>query len=366
MSRVGELYLQSAARATLPFRRLYFDTEPLTNGGWPLVSGQFTFCLDMATTMGAEICVPAAALHERSEQYIRETLAAFDAVRAKAKEAQKDVQSLGLTATLRLPTEDELRGRYADVERAAVARFRVQQVPYASRSLDEIFRMAVARDLTFEEKKGGVVGLQDCVILLSALEHVKANRVPSAFVSNDGIFSKISMLAPTGAGTDVQLVRGLTALELILKEAVDATFNADFSRLWDETTGRIKQALTARGTEIQRFLEQNIDPAQAEALFVGRLVSLGPLAIDGFGAIRPDLAGEANDPVRFSCDLSVSYSGTVEEQRFSLDQLIGGRTVGELSPPEKVVRDRSAIVELGAQIDADYTNLKLLSARIRA
>lgn len=103
------------------------------------------------------------------------------------------------------------------------------------------------------------------------------------------------------------------------------------------------------------FLNTKLDPAQVERLFIGKLISLGPPDIQSFGAIRPDLAGEANDPIQFSCDVIVSYAAIVEEQRFSLEYLVGGQMTAEQSPPEDVVRTLSTVAELSAQIDADYT-----------
>jgi hypothetical protein len=97
--------------------------------------------------------VPEPALHERSEQWMRETLAALSETTTKAKGAQKALKSVGLELSLQSPTEDLLRSKYADAEQNALKRDRLQQIPYPSRPLDEIFRMAVAREFTFEEKK---------------------------------------------------------------------------------------------------------------------------------------------------------------------------------------------------------------------
>ena len=47
-----------------------------------------------------------------------------------------------------------------------------QQIACAEGPLDEIFRMAVARDSLFEQKGDHVVGLQDCVIALSILDRL--------------------------------------------------------------------------------------------------------------------------------------------------------------------------------------------------
>ena len=366
MSRFGDLYWVAVAKSTPPVRRIYFDTEPLRRGNWPFDSTTLGYYLLMASNMGIVLCVPDPSLHERAEQWIRETLAAIVATSEKATTAQKALKSAGLELTLQSPTEHQLRVSYAEAEREALQIYRLQRIPYASRPLDEIFRMAVARDLTFQERKDGVVGLQDCVILLSVLDHLKTNPVPSAFVSNDRIFTEISNTAL--GSSELRLIRGLTELEQILDAAVEASFNADFRRMWEYLTTRIRALLNEHRDEIQRFIEQNIDTAELEKLFSGRIVSKEPPTIKQFGAIHPEMQGEADDPLLFSCDATVSYTANLEERLTTLASLLGAQSDAELSQfsSQIVSRERSAVVDLTAQINPDYTNLRLNAARIRA
>jgi hypothetical protein len=141
--------------------------------------------------------------------------------------------------------------------------------------------------------------------------------------------------------------------------------------MWEYLTTRITALLNEHRDEIQRFIEQNIDTAELEKLFVGRVVSSGPPAIERFGAIHPELKGEADDPLLFSCDVTVSYTANVEERLerlITLASLMGSPSAAELSQfgSQVVSRERSATVELSAQINPDYTNLQLRAARIRA
>ena len=119
---------------------------------WPFVSKQLAFCLTLASTMGAQICIPDAALHERAEQWIRGTLTTLSELQAKRTDAQWVLQSVGLSVSLQVPTEEELRGKYAVAERAALADYRVERIRHSSHPLREVFNMAVARGFTFEEK----------------------------------------------------------------------------------------------------------------------------------------------------------------------------------------------------------------------
>lgn len=110
-----------------------------------------------------------APVLERSAHWIRETVAALSSVQAKAQSVQNSLRLVTLKASVEVPSSDEVRSKFADAELNAIRHFNVHPVPYPQRALREVFQMAVARGFTFEEKKDGVVGLQDCVILLLCL-----------------------------------------------------------------------------------------------------------------------------------------------------------------------------------------------------
>jgi len=366
MSRGSNLYWQAAAKATPPFRRLYLDTEPLRCGDWPRMSNQLGFCLRVAGHMGVGLYIPEPALYERNEQWIREALAKLEVGRAEVKDARKYVQPLGASVSFEVPVEAEIRTRYASVQQKALAEFRIRGVPYASRPLDEVFRMAVQRVFTFEDSKAGVVGLQDCVILLSVLDHLCANPASAALVSNDAVFSRIPALTPEGV--DLHPISGLAALEKTLDEAVSAALSAELTRWWTEEAERIRQVLTTQHGRIRGFLEESIGSSEIEKLFVGRVLAVEPPTIESLGRIRPELAGLADEPLRFSCDLRVSYTATVEQQFSSLlAALVGGQQPPtESTPARQTTEHRTVTIELGAQVSPDYSNLALQTAHLRA
>ncbi len=314
--------------------------------------------------MGVELYIPEPALYERAEQGIRRALDELAAAWAKAKAAGKALRCFGAAVVLQAPAEAELRTRYTSAEQEALKSFHIQLTPYASRPLDEVFRMAVTRGFTFEGKGSGVVGLQDCVILLSVFDHLRANPTSAALVSKDEVFSRIPALAPTGI--ELRLISGLTALNEVLDKAHHAAFSAEFKQWFTEETERITQLLTTHREKIQNFLELNIDPSEVEKVFSGSILSTQPPTIEHFGIIRPELEGAVGEPLRFSCDVSVSYTAIVEQRFSSLAALLGQQPPLEPSPPVQVTEHRTVTVELAAQISPDYTNLTLQTARIRS
>jgi hypothetical protein len=363
MARPRDLFWQAAAKATPPVRRLYFDTEPLRHGDWPFMSNQFKFCLRLADAMNVELYIPQPALYERAEQGIREALAEVGAAEEKAKTAGKALRRFGAAVEFRAPAEAELRASYEQVQQAALREFHIRQASHTSRELDDVFRMAVARDFTFEHTKHGVVGLQDCVILLSVFDHLRANPTSAALVSNDAVFSRIPKLVPPGV--ELRHILGLTALSEVLDKATHAAFGIEFEQWWAKETDRLKQALETHRDKIKEFLEETIDPTELGKVFgFGNILAIQQLTIKGFDGIRPGLEGGTDERQVFSCDASVSYTATIERS-VSLASLLGQQPLAESPPPILANEHRTITIELTAKISRDYADLTLETARIR-
>ena len=117
--KIDEIYKRAAVAMRPPVHRLYFDTQAVRSGGWPIAGAQLERCLTLAWAMGIEPCMPAPALHERMEQWVRETLSALDTAGAKAKAARDALQLFGLEASVvfRGPEEAELRRSYEEASR---------------------------------------------------------------------------------------------------------------------------------------------------------------------------------------------------------------------------------------------------------
>lgn len=67
------LFKKAAQNAVLPFRRLYFDTEPLRAGGWPRPSKQLSGVLGLANLMQVDLRLPEPVRMEREAQWLRDT-----------------------------------------------------------------------------------------------------------------------------------------------------------------------------------------------------------------------------------------------------------------------------------------------------
>jgi len=372
MSTARDLYWQAVGKVTPPVTRLYFDTEALRYGNWPFTSKQFAFVLEVAHAMGVELFIPEPALYERAEQWMKEARSRLDTARAKVKDALGFVQPLGAAIPFEAPGEAALRTSYASASQRALNRFKVKSAPYGSRPIAEVFQWAVQRAFTFQDTQRGVVGLQDCVILLSVLDHLRTSPATAAFVSSDGVFDRIPKLTP--AGVSLRHIPGLLKLQEVLEEAHDPVFTAEIEKWWEEEGRRIEQVLTNEQNQVLSFLEQTVDPGEIERLFGGSVISsvisVGLPRIQRFSQIRPDPKNAASDPLSFSCDVNVSYTATVELRlgiwsAFLPTSPPGGSLPGEPAS-RQVVENRSVTIELGASVALDYTHLTLQTARIRA
>lgn len=369
MSRAHELFLRAARNAKRPVSRLYFDTEPMRAGGWPNANAPLTTCLELSRELGIELCVPTATLHERAEQRVREVLATVEDAKAKTKTAQKTLESFRLAngVAFQGPEESEIKERYEAMSRAAMARFQIREVPCATRSFEEVFRTAVARGGTFESKESGVVGVQDWMILLSAVDDLQARPTDAAFVSADKVFLKIPTIIPTDVS--LQLIQGLGPLEKALDGAIGEVYDAEFDRLLKEIDDGISRALDSNRDVIEEFIKTQIDTSEVEKLFSGKVLSVDSLAIQRFGVIRPKIAGATTDPLQFSCDVRVAYKATVEETLYGYSTAATApRTFAEVGIPPYTfhsVKEGTATVEVNAQVNADYSKLVLNSAQIR-
>ena len=308
--------------------------------------------------------IPEPALHERAEQWTRERLDELADAEAKINATRKTLKRIGAEIMFQAPSEQELRTKYQDAEREALTEFGIPTVPYGSLPLKEVFRRAVARDFTFADTKNGVVGVQDCVILVSVIDHLQDFPASAALVSNDGIFSRIPTLVPSGL--DLRHFSGLPELEKVLTEAQSAAFDSEIRSWWAAQTLGITQALENHREEIERFLETAIDSSEIEKIFVVRVLKLGSPTVERFGMIRPELDGAELEPLRFSCDVTVSYPATIEQGFSTLAGILVQQSSIESAAPAQVGVRRSVTVELAARVDPDFKNLTLESARIRS
>ena len=74
MSRAKDLWNKAAAKASSPFRRIYFDTQALNEGHWPRASAQMRVCMHFANLLNVALVIPQPVLDERGAQWMRQAI----------------------------------------------------------------------------------------------------------------------------------------------------------------------------------------------------------------------------------------------------------------------------------------------------
>ncbi len=358
-----ELYKEAARNAVLPFRRVYFDTEPLRAGGWPRPSKQLFLVLHVANLMQIDLCFPEPTVREREEQWLRAAGIKLASIRSKVEGFNSDAAEMTVPVEVSVPTEERLRADYRSASISALKTWPITSLPFTSRSAKEIFELAIKREFTFEEKGDNVVGFQDAVILLSVIDHALGDNVPSAFVSKDSVFRRIPQINRQ-FGIQLVAVVGLDALDQILASAQGSAFDAVLRQWSDQETQKINKAIEMARQALTTFIKGALLRAEVEKKLGGSIISDLAIQTKEINNIRPSFPHERKgDRVEFSFDVSVQFSAVVEFRPYAL--LMAGLQLSNEEPvPVRLSRTSMLSVHVDADAFPDYSDIHFSGAHI--
>lgn len=176
----------------LSFDCIFLDTEPLIKSGWPSLSSTLKTIAERSLQLGITVFIPDAVEAEIEEHLIRDYNKLFEDISSAVRKANRQFGYLsGEEFSVALPSPSRLRERYRQASQASRTECGIKTVPFGHATLESVFKRAIERQPPFEEKGGGVVGLQDTTIFLSIVEFL-GERVSQqgAIVSADAIYSK--------------------------------------------------------------------------------------------------------------------------------------------------------------------------------
>lgn len=188
--------------AEAPLHRIYFDTNSLY--GWPYLPNETSNLFRFADWLGTELYLPQVVEAELERQFLKRVSDAYADVESGIKEINKACRQLIPTdVKVHRHSESDLRKAFKNATHNLRVHYQIGEVFFTSASLEDFVKMAVNRQVPFQEEtisKGrtGVVGLQDAAILFSIMDHIKQEGGQvgrCAFVTNDGVFHKPEMLA---------------------------------------------------------------------------------------------------------------------------------------------------------------------------
>jgi hypothetical protein len=206
-----------------------------------------------------------------------------------------------------LPSGSKLRRLYQDRVESVKKRWSIVDVPYTSRSLREIFRLAARHQRPFKDEGRG---FQDAVIYLSVIDDLATNpsRNPAILVASDGDYDSIDIRTFVTDLNDIDLkIARLDATTETLKSHLKESELRD----WEDMQNRAKDKLYEIRHELESFLGSTIVPERLDS--IRRVLEVYQITLVEIGNVRTpnprDLkAGQEFD---ISADLKINVSAAI-------------------------------------------------------
>jgi PIN domain len=238
------------------FNIAYLDTEVLYRNSWPSGSVELKVFLELAKETSLVVIIPEAAEMERKRQWIEEIDESFLALTTAGNKASAACNRWGLPDPMYGIVSDRLslEQHFIKLSTALKERWAIQSASVADTPLRAVYEMAMQRRSPFEQKDGILVGFQDTVILLSAIQHVKSiTGARGVFVSADRVFRKpdIKDLIQQ-ENVAIEVLESLSNLIAMLREAIDP------EKVWEVDTREAAASLTGRKPHIEKLLYDQV------------------------------------------------------------------------------------------------------------
>jgi hypothetical protein len=252
------------------FAAIYLDTQVLVQADWPTESVELRTFLYLARMLSVAVVIPEPVEMERERQCI----AALEKHSKTLTDARLRFRRWRIP--IELPLLDTLNeslftNHYRSTANDLKHRWDISTAPITKTSLDEIFRMAIARGGAFEESGKGVVGFQDTVVILAVVEHLRSlNSHVGGFVSQDGVFERkpeVTALA-VEAGVTLRFFKTLAEVIATWKKKLGSDPHRDWDvdvHLADEALQRVKSLLLSFALEeLNRAALEGAEPVNVE------------------------------------------------------------------------------------------------------
>jgi hypothetical protein len=231
---------------------IYLESSILVTAGWPRPSTELTNLMHMARMHGVGVIMPLAVEMELEERWIRETEQTGKEIAGRVGNFNRQTRNCLPSINVELPGTAELRRQYRERIQTIKEGFLITVIPLSSRSLEVLYEMATKLIPPFEAKG---VGFKDAVILFSVLDHLEANpEHQGALIAGDQMFDKALGFFPPVNGR-IQVYKEIKEVYGILLERMTRRY----FEAWQEDRREIKSILERRITELQQFIESNLE-----------------------------------------------------------------------------------------------------------
>lgn len=366
-----------------PIKRIYFDSNWLHK--WPFIANNLASLFRAANWMNTELYIPQTVEDELEEQFIRDLEASYGNTATGVKQLQRLCRDvIDLEFHIPKPAERDFREVFRARSQQIKNHFRISNIPLSQLTTGFLVEMAIRRKPPFEERKfdkdkGGVVGLQDTVILYSVIEHLKSKKDDerNAFVSNDGTFHR----------PGIKEVVEKSGVTLELYKDVSDVWKDMFDHIWEN----IRTEWDAENEQIKLYLNENKDalvPQILSLLPVSELVAgyrsvkeVRKLKVVEFSYAISTLPASNNRPpaspqyqrpngsaVQISAGASVQVDVRAERLSF-LDMLLNATPNQSTEPPPPRLEETTLVASLKLSItgtvhDGAVTNFQITDVQI--
>jgi PIN domain len=349
---------------------IYFDSNPLIAAGWPNVSAQLLQVTQMAENLGIQLCLPETVQQELEEHRIRDIIEKHKGINSQIGKLAGNYSFLVLKYLPSLPPSENLRKELQKSAAPLAAHF--SSVPPTPRPLTEFVNLAIRRGATFEE---GGRGFQDAVIFCSVLDHMKSSKFERAcFVSEDHAFQSGGCAELIRASAvNLKVVSTLDDLEKLLNRNLNTLVLAYL----DKEQRILREAISKHETELQAFLDQNLEIAPTEVNIRGTVKKLLSVGIVSIKDVHLPLTKkvQALSPAKANVSVNVKVVLTLEVERFypgEPEKIKVGGAVHRFEPTlrnairlEVIEHTGMVLVEMEAKkSESGYSEFRFLSARL--
>ncbi len=296
----------------ITFQHVYFDSNALRDGDWPVGNNKLRNVCILAVRHGIKVFIPEPVEREMEEQWHR----IYTTVQKRLEDeiAGFNRQTRRVAPQVAVPefsTQQYLREKYQSAVKA-LKELGIATSSFTARPLREIFEMSVCRITPFTTDKDK--HFQDVAIYLSVYDHLKASGCKGALVSKDAIFSGESFAGLARSG--IEIFKDLEELEKALASEEKRQRWSDYKK----QSAKMRSVLETMRPKIEAFVNGTVNFVSSDLTLFGSVVEF-------WGARDPNvtkvsLPWETKEGQRFAFDfdVEVGLKGVVEKFDFGSPQ----------------------------------------------
>lgn len=295
--------------------RAYLETTVLCGSSWPPWAGRIDYAAELVKKLGGVLITPDPVEREAEQHNLRAISADVSGIPDKLKRLPPSAQ-----AALRSPSLFNLevvRKEYRELWDEWKQRLSIESCPLTSKSLDQLFSMAVAHEIPFGDEGRG---FQDVVIYHSIREDLA--RYPGAvglLIAKDERYRSPALRAQ-------EQIEGIRLRADTLDDAIkflEGQSNEEERRAREHEKGSARAALLGVVPEVEQFVRENLVLTAEQLGLVGHVVAIEDLRVTDVENVTISHSGKTEPgcenivEIAFNAQLSLRFVFLTPPKRLS-------------------------------------------------